>query len=346
MSRITIAGSVTSALTHFTMFGLAVLCEERWPGRVRLGWTGGAEPEAFVTVADVAGHDIAEAVRDAAASASGTGGWARAEFTYSDSKTPRSPISPRIKAIDPVRNPGDWAGHQQVRWRVLDMLIDEGDHATLELLTGLGEAAYWRFDRQAPRPDEGASRWEMKTRNKGQEFIVHRLLPLAEEIAGWTADGILAGLRGEAVRDPHGQDKADSRSATGFRRPGPTDNAMAWCALWGIAMFPVSHRTGGLSTTPGAWPPAYLHPRAMLLPVLAGPVTPSRYRTVLTARALADLGEAHGPVDGGGDDAVTDRAHRWLRQRGAMGVLRFPILKTGSPSAPERQVLEGTPCRP
>lgn len=346
MTRITIAGSVTSALTHFTMFGLTVICEDRWPGRVRLGWKEGAEPEASVTAAGIPDAEIAAAVQDSAAEASASEGWARATFTYSDSPTLRSPISPRIKAIDPGRKTGDWEGHQSVRWRVLDALLEDGRHGPLELIAGFGEAAYWRFDGNAPRPDEGASRWEMKTRNRGQEFVMHRLLPLAEVVAEWAPDMILEGLRGESVRDFHGRDDPGSRSATGFRRPGPTDNAAAWCALWGLAMFPVSHRIGGLSATPGAWPPASLHPSAMLLPVLTGPVTPSRYRTVLTGRALEDLCLAYGPGERTSNDAITDQALRWLRARGAMGVLRFPVLKTGSANAPERQVLEGSPCRP
>lgn len=343
MSRITIAGSVTSALTHFTMFGLAVLCEERWPGRVRLGWTGGAEPEAFVTVADVAEHDIAEAVQNAAAKASAPNGWAHQTIMHPILGKPYSPLSPRFANLPLDNYQEDWLSNQKTRQEILDRELSVGDHSVLSLIDGLGEAAYWQVKNDC---DVGASRWEMKARNRGQEFITNRFLPLAEEITSWKSENILSGISGTTIRDKHGEGDRKSRSASGFRRPGPTDNAMAWCALWGIALFPVAHRTDSPSITPGAWPAGYRHPRMMLLPVLRAPVTLSRYRTVLASQALADLGAAHGPADGGGDAAVTDRAHRWLRQRGAMGVLRFPILKTGSPSAPERQVLEGTPCRP
>lgn len=49
----------------------------------------------------------------------------------------------------------------------------------------LGQPSYWSGEQtnHSLRSDFGASRWEMVTRNKGQEFIGGRLFPLAQKVA-------------------------------------------------------------------------------------------------------------------------------------------------------------------
>ena len=73
----------------------------------------------------------------------------------------------------------------------------------------------------------------MQPRNRGSELLTNRLRPLATTLAKWSPKKILHGLTGTAVHDTVGEQKPDSRTATGLAPPGPTDNALAWCALWG-----------------------------------------------------------------------------------------------------------------
>ncbi|MDO5730417.1 hypothetical protein, partial [Corynebacterium sphenisci] len=324
----------------------AVLCEERWPGRVRLGWTGGAEPEASVAVAGIPDTEIAAAVRDSAIAASGSDGWARATALHPESKRPYSPLAPRFTKIDPAKYPDGWASYQQSRWKILDNALNHDRYGLLELITGLGEAAHWQY-RDASNFDSGASRWDMRPRMGGRDLVTDQVKKLGLSLMEWTPAEILDGLTGRRLKDTFSKDPSTSRAASGFRPPGPTDNSIAWCALWGIALLPVEYRASGISITPAAWPPSAFHPEAMFLAALSSPVTPSRYRTVLTSRALAEIGRNFGPTDGMGlDSPSADQAFRWLRQRGSLGVLRFPVVTRKAGLSRERLILEGTPCRP
>src|SRR5690606_8685909 len=88
-------------------------------------------------------------------------------------------------------------------------------------------------------------------RNRGSEIVGTRLRTLAAKVADRSPQAVASGLRGTVVRDEAGNDEPDSRTPTGLAPPGPTYNALAWCALWGISQFPVAMRvsTGGRSGT-------------------------------------------------------------------------------------------------
>src|SRR5690242_8281514 len=90
--------------------------------------------------------------------------------------------------------------------------------------------------------DSAASRLKMQPRNIGSEFFGNRLCKLADAIAARTAAQIISGLLGDSVRDEAGSDAADSHTATGLAGPEPADNALAWCALWGISQLPLAMR--------------------------------------------------------------------------------------------------------
>ena len=76
-----------------------------------------------------------------------------------------------------------------------------------------------------------------------------RLRKLAESVSARKPPDVLAGLRGTLVRDEIGQDQVTSRTGTGFCNPGPVDNAVAWCALWGISQLPSTPRVGRRAVT-------------------------------------------------------------------------------------------------
>src|SRR5690606_33927499 len=82
----------------------------------------------------------------------------------------------------------------------------------LQMMCALGEPAYWyRRPDGKPDLDRGASRWEMKTRNRGEDFVANRLAVLCQKVAERTPEAVLAGLRGDDPVDEAGKNAVDSR---------------------------------------------------------------------------------------------------------------------------------------
>jgi CRISPR-associated protein Csb3 len=205
------------------------------------------------------------------------------------------------------------------------------------MIGALGEPAYWRVDGTA-RPDEGASRWEMKTRNKGEEFVGNRMEPLASAVAARTADAILSGLTGATICDEVGHNSPESRSPTGFAPPGPVDNALAWCALWGISQFPIVHHTDRLSATAATCVLGRrTYPAFVYLPVATRSMTLARLRSILASQELSFAASESSDV------IRFEASRKWLENRGIRAVMRFPVFVSNNPSAPERWILTGSP---
>jgi CRISPR-associated protein Csb3 len=252
-------------------------------------------------------------------------------------------MSPRIASP-----PDDtaWRGHTAARWGVIDRVLQRTDWLDLRLIGSLGEPAYWRFNRQRQQlPDEGASRWEMKTRNRGEEFVGNRLRPLAERVAARSAGRIESGLTGNAPEDELGKNEVESRTATGLAAPGPTDNALAWCALWGISQFPVIAKIQRPSRTAGHLPTPRGAERdrrgSFYVPVPVRPIALPRLRTVIVSDQLAQAA-AIGPEGPIGPGVLgVEAACGWLADRGIAALVRFPIGEYGSANAPERRALLG-----
>jgi len=250
-------------------------------------------------------------------------------------------FSPRLKACPAEELPAFEAERQGA----LAEAAGSGEMSDLDwgMLAGLGEPAWWRYTAKDSQPDAGASRWEMKTRNRGEEFVAHRLAPLAGLLARRTPAQVWDGLSGRAVTDELGKNSVTSRTATGFTSPRPTDTALAWCALWGISLVPTIHRTfaaseiNGMSQSPGVWPRDRVHPRLAALPVFVSPVSSSRFRSVMSTASF-DIG-AFGDLMTA--DPGVSAAKGWLGTQGVRAIVRFPVIVAGSSSAPERQLLAG-----
>ena len=350
MSTITLAGDYRSALTHFALYGLAMLTEVHHPGAVTLGWSDEATPKAQLNLEGIDLETVAEYVAQYSTQLASADSWVAVNNEYGSGKRKAifSPFSPRIRGIDPQVNPDDWDNHQKARSDALDRLTLDSDLLSLRWIAGLGEAAYWRFSNKERRPDHGASRWEMKTRNKGEEFVQYRLRPLCIELSKWSISDISSGITGITLRDTIGKNAIDSRTSTGFTPPGPADVALTFAALLGIACFPVVRKIDQLSVTPGAWPSDILHPDNMVLPIFAQKITPARLRAILRSQAFAEAveqvcGAEAGIVENNTASVLgSARSAVWLKDRGVRAVVRFPILLAGSSSAPERQVQYGT----
>jgi CRISPR-associated protein Csb3 len=191
----------------------------------------------------------------------------------------------------------------------------------------------------------------MKTRNRGEEFLRDRLAHLAHHVGSRSAAAVLAGLKGSAIVDEAGKCGLDSRSSTGLTTPGPTDNAVAWCALWGISALPTIHRlvadssSAGMSQSPGTWPRNRVHPHYFGVPVFTEATTRGRWSAIVTSRPFDDVFKAltrtAGVEDAAPGHAPAGAPASWLREQGVRAIVVFECQVVGSKSAPERRLLTG-----
>lgn len=323
-------GDAHVAFDHLAGYGLAAILEAAGHP-VRLHWTDELDARLFLTGVDW--DTAASAVRTHAEQARRPESWVMAD---GEGNGVSALFSPRVKAMSPVMLEKWYSSRSR-------FLADHAsaDALDLAMIGALGEPSYWNTDQDAPRPDNGASRWEMKTRNRGEEFVTHRLRPLAHSVADRTSDAVLTGLSGATIVDEVGKNSPDSRTPTGLTSPGPTDNARAWCALWGLSCFAVAHRQdigprAAVSKTAGH---VGGHLAGVLfLPLVARPMSLPRLRVVLTSRQLENAAAQHDatPV------ADKERARTWLTDRGINAVLRFPVHRSANANAPEKWAKRGT----
>lgn len=342
MGDLELPGDVRVALSHTAAYGLAAILEDAGAGGVSIVWTASLDARAVVSVPGTGLDDIAAAVRAHAARHAGHESWTAATAAIGGKLVGR--LSPRVAAPP---DEASWLELVGLRRETIDALVDRRAWLDASLIGALGEPAYWRFDRQGKRrPDEGASRWEMKTRNRGEDFVRHRLHPLATSVAARTIEQVRDGLTGAQVTDEVGRNASDSRTATGLASPGPVDNALAWCALWGLSLLPAVARVSQPSATAGygsARGPAG-GPREswFVLPVPIIPITLARLATVLVSEYVASAAvTSSGPAE----DLASRTAQQWLADRGIGALVRFPIGVFGSANAPERRALVGTVLR-
>jgi CRISPR-associated protein Csb3 len=344
MHELELPGDVRVALSHAAAYGLAVILEDAGASAVTLVWTASLNARAVVATADIDPVAAASIVQAHAAARSQPGCWLYAVSDVAGSRVGR--LSPRIKA--PVDDAG-WLGLERERHETIDREVADRHWLDLSLIGALGEPAYWRRDQKgARRPDDGASRWEMKTRNRGEDFVQHRLRGLGAAVAARQPASVLAGLTGAVPPvDEVGRRADDSRTATGLASPGPVDNAQAWCAMWGLSLLPVARKLDRPSVTAGhttAREPGESRRSWFHLPVVSRPLTVARLATILASEELPVAASASPNAEASESLAVRS-ARRWLLERGVGGVVRFPIGVFGSASAPERRALLGTVVR-
>jgi CRISPR-associated protein Csb3 len=334
MSSFVPAGAVTSALTHFALYGLAAICEDETGSPATLLWTDEALPRPQLDIG-YEPAEIAAMVHRHASRCASPGSWLSVRVENDGKDT--AAFSPRIATPS---TPLAWRQLQGARWAGLDVVISDAGGLDLRMIGALGEQAYWLTGEPA---DKGASRWEMKTRQgRGGEFVGGRLIKLAHAVAARTVDGVLCGLTGQSINDEVGENKADSRSGTGLTRPGPVDNALAWCALWGISQFPVVHHNAAQSGTAGTYVPARrAYPDFVFLPVPTRPITTARLRTILASRQLAQAAKATDTSDPL-DVIATQAARQWLTGRSIRVLMIFRVAVSDNANAPERQILDGS----
>ena len=75
MATLTIAGDYTSALTHFALYGLSLMVEQKHPGTVTVGWSQEGQPRAQMHADGVSEEEIAECVYSYVSSLAADGSW-------------------------------------------------------------------------------------------------------------------------------------------------------------------------------------------------------------------------------------------------------------------------------
>ncbi|WP_448223011.1 CRISPR-associated protein [Gordonia iterans] len=336
MTEIVIGGSHTSALTHFASFGIIAILEEAGHRSLRLRWRDESNPAPTVSGPTVDMDVLAQSVVAHASRHAAPDSWVQAR-TFIQKGSKKSEIglfSPRIAAPESLEA---WAALFDQRRSVIDA---NSDFTWLDgqMLQALGEPGYWQAGEKDALPDQGASRWEMKTRNRGEDFTRNRLAPMAIELSGRDASAVASSLAGDIVQDSAG--KLDSRTGTGLVPPQPVDDAVAWCALWGISAFRLYPRLDGVAVTPGAWPTSITHPRLMAVPMSTTPMSLAKIRRIVRSKSFSDAVFGERTTDGAWSIRLSAARYE-LRRSGLRGAVVFPIRKGGSSSAPERQVLTG-----
>lgn len=320
--RLELAGDVTSALAHLAGVGAALILEENGAKSVRFWWENG--PVARLNLEWSGVTDLGVAVHSHAARHSGSGDWVQLIVTHEGSTV--GLFSPRVKSATSHES---WTRFEALR----DEVLDSSDLSWLDrrMIGSLGEPAFWLCTPKDNQPDRGASRWEMKTRNRGEDFVANRLALLAKSVASRAPDQVLVGLTGELVADEVGGHSGTSRTPTGLTVPRTTDNAIAWCALWGLAATTLIPQANEMSQASGSYPRQWVHPKRMALPVVVMPTTPSKWIRLLGSRKF-DLASFN-------DDP---QAKQSCAAVGITAIVRFPVDVRGSASAPERVLLAGT----
>lgn len=322
-------------LWHMALYGLGAILEDAGVDDVQMSWTGGMQPRGKIVAADLTADRVDGMLRAHARQHSGETSWLARDVELSG--TLRGVMSPRLT---PFGESAVWRRVQQERHEVLDGLTNSERWLDLRQIASLGEPSYWSRNRQdVVMQDDGASRFEMQPRNQGSEIVGSRLRKLAQTV-GQREQGLAsAGLAGDSTIDEAGNGRADSRTPTGFASPGPTDNAVAWCALWGISQLPVVPRVNATAATAGHV--GRVGNEWFFLPVWHDYWRAARLRTILVAAQLK-LVAAMGLAAPWGTDLAGGFAGRdWLASRGVVGVVRFPIARFGSDSAPERRAMQG-----
>ncbi len=339
MTQFTLPGDIRDAFSHMALIGLAAIVEVSGDSRVAIRWSRGMDPRPEIESA-LSRNEVATTVHKHASDRIGDNSWLSARSEIAGRST--AVFSPRVKAM----TTGEWSSYMKQRERALDRLIMAGgNELDLRMIGALGMPASWsRLRAGDPMPDDGASRWEMKTRNRGEEFVGNRLALLSRAVAKRSVDQVASGLYGATVVDELGRGKnpLSSRTPTGLRAPGPVDSALAWCALWGISQCPVRFQVNSVAKSAG-----FVGSRGVghfYLPVFGGFTTMPRVRTVLISSYL--LSATTVPHGGSltrttADSADIEVSAEWLRSRSVRGFVIFEMAKSDNLSAPERWAKAG-----
>jgi hypothetical protein len=224
-------------LSHLALYGVTAILEDAGHRDVRLGWTSGMDSRPRLHGTGLTAEDVAAAVRAHATRHIEPTSWIMADAA--DGKG--ALFAPRAARLTPVELRERDA--QRRAW--LDRLQGDGDHLSQMMVAALGGPASWARDPNTgePAPNLGATPWDLQPRNNGADLVSTKLRPLARIVADRSVSAIRDGLVGAATVDELARHKHGYRTATGLAPLAPVDNAVMWCALWGISWHPLAEQS-------------------------------------------------------------------------------------------------------
>jgi len=340
-----IPADATDAFSHLFMIGLASILEDADANRrCSFRWLENLQTFEIKTNDELDINQMSEIVSEHAQRWSQSVPLVSAnDYTVANESdepngTLHATMSPRLSNLGV---PCGWGNLQEDRENAIDSMQTFGDY---RYFGALGQPSYWSGKQShSLRSDFGASRWEMVTRNKGQEFIGGRLLPLSRKVAARSIEMVRDGLLGEAIEDEAGGDKASSRTATGLHAPSKTDNARAWCALIGVSAFPTRITTIGNETSRDSSAALFQlkgQIRFAVLPLFVQYWTTAKYRSIVRSKALTEFGIQRIRNAEAQMQSVSG-ASGWLEEKGVPACCLFNQYVSNNKSAPERWLEPG-----
>lgn len=338
MNEYTLPGDIRDAFSHMSLIGLAAILESAGDSNVAIRWSGGMDPKPQIK-STFTWDEIAKVVHEHATASNDETSWLHVKSDIAN--RPTAVFSPRVKGMSET----EWQAFVGQRNKAIDGFETvSSSELDRRMIGALGMPAYWSRSRAGERlQDDGATRWEMKTRNKGEEFVGNRLLPLAGAVSLRSTREVAAGLSGKKEVDELGKGSLMSRTPTGLRHPSLVDSVRAWCALWAISQFPLRFQTNAIARTAG-----YFGTRRagyFYLPVFGEYSTMPRVRAVLSSGHLSTVADFNVaqvrstlPDTGAGEPQM---ASEWLRNRGIRGMVTFEMAKSDNASAPEKWARTG-----
>lgn len=316
------------------VIGLASILDAETATTSRLLWAAGGR--VTLECAAVASFSEAAAVVHAHARRQVESAWLKTVLHLSVGD--RSPLSPRIGNLS---TPEAFHELEKARRELIES-VPSADALTRRLIGALGRPSDWSLSREGEiLPDAGASTWEMKTRNRGEEFVQNRLFLLAKAVAARTDQQVQDGMEGVSEIDEVGKGALSSRTPTGLRAPGPADNTRAWCALWGLSALPVRPVVGKAGESASVTTGAIRNRRGVsfYLPVIEETTTVAGFRAVAQSKYLADQAASAVRVP---DVSVSAKGVRWLEQHHVRQFFIFNRHRSDNANAPELWAEPGT----
>jgi CRISPR-associated protein Csb3 len=328
-------------LTHMAAYGFAAIVEGTTPAPPTLSWTSGMEPRLSIEHESLDAQGMAQCVLNHAKQLSGTNAWPHE--TWTTKRPPKSDLhqglmSPQITKIKPQER---WKDLQRRRHEVLDALVQTDAWLDLRFLWSLGEPCYWRNTKDKDQ-NTAASQLDLQPRNNGAEIVGTRIAPLAPLVSERRPEEIVNAFCGADLKDTIGKDEgSNSHSAVGFRGRGSVDDAVSWCAIWGISQFALNQ---ALKVTTTASCMIDEEQEWVCVPVWGGKWTPARLRTILASRQLRATAWAYLSADDtdGSGDVVGSTGANWLVARGVKALILFQLKADTNSKAGERHAQLGT----
>lgn len=358
MSVLRIPADYDDAFSHMLGFGLASILEDAVEDRICRLWWSGRHTLMVETNDEITEMECAHIVR-AHAERWHKSQWLNARGSYNGKEKTVATLSPHIGKV--IGREG-WRTLEDDRSRAIDALQTALDE---RYIGALGEPSYWSLKRTKSfsnigpediMQDDGASLWEMTYRVGGREFVTDRLRKLANILSKRSYEEVHSGLFGQTVVDElHDEkkgkdDSGASLTPTGLRVRSYTDNAQAWCALFGFSLFPlyksVHHEA---SPTAGFVRQQNSERRfwQVVLPLVETPWTLAKYRSVIRSWALVcavdciDIWHDNSSWD---DNLLLQEdtdIHAWLRQQGLRYCMLFTRFEVKPQNTTEYWLLRG-----